>query len=227
MAELSRKSTSVVASRRGNAETSADWDAEWKRLTARVIPAIEAGNRIIAVTAGQSGAGVSTVTYQLARRLVVQGRKRVVIVDANLRSPSLHRFLGGTRSPGLVEFLKGDLHFTQISQRLPRLHFIAAGRGGGDPVHLLESPRFAEGLEALAKDFDVVLIDMPGIIAHPETEAMLRHADGCVLVAEADRARAPAVRAVADRIRDAGVTLIGAVLNKRTYPIPERLYRML
>lgn len=211
----------------GDNGSGGGWEAEWKRLTSRLIPAFESGSRIVAIVSAQSGEGVSTVTYQLARRLVEQGRKRVMVVDANLRDPSLHRFIGGTRSPGLTEFLKGDLHFTQISQTLPRLHFIAAGRPEEDPVHLLESPRFAEALELLAKSYEAVLVDMPSLVSHPETEGMLRHCDGCVFVAEADRTRAPAVRAVADRVRDAGVNIHGAILNKRNYPIPERLYRLL
>jgi capsular exopolysaccharide synthesis family protein len=227
MGQLSENARSLLATRAAAPAAGANWEAEWKRLTTRLVPVFAAGNRIVAITSGQPGEGVTTVAYQLSRRLVEQGRKRVVVVDANLRNPSLHRFLGGTRSPGLTEFLKGDLHFTQVTQRLPRLHFISAGRGEGDPVHLLESPRFAESLELLAKDYEVVLVDTPALVAYPETEAILRHVDGCVLVAEADRSRAPAVRAVADRIRDAGVSLIGAVLNKRSYPIPERLYRHL
>lgn len=227
MGQLSENARSLLSLNSARPAAGADWDAEWKRLTTRLLPVFESGNRIVAITSGQPGEGVTTVAYQLSRRLVAQGRKRVVVVDANLRNPSLHRHLGGTRSPGLTEFLKGDLHFTQVTQRLPRLHFISAGRGEGDPVHLLESPRFAESLELLAKDYEVVLIDTPSIVMYPETEAMLRHVDGCLLVAEADRARAPAVRAVADRIRDAGVSLIGSVLNKRSYPIPESLYRHL
>jgi len=202
-----------------------DWDADFSRLATRLVPAIDGGYRSIAFIAGQRGEGTTTVVHQLAIRLADQGRKRVLVIDANLRQPSLHRRLGGSRNPGLAEFLDGSVHFSQVTQRLSRLHLIPAGTSKEPATRLLESPRLAEGLYLLAEEYDAILIDSPSFVDHPETESLLRRVDGCVFVAEASRVRVPAAQTVVGHIRKSGVEMLGAVLNKREYPIPSFFYR--
>lgn len=213
--------------RSSRTEAADDWDVHFMRLTTRLTPALREGRRSLAFLSSHRGEGTTTMAKQLALKLSMQGRQRVLVIDANLRHPSLHRRLGAVRGPGLAEFLSGRIHLDHVTQRLSRLHLIAAGRSKHDPVMLLESPRFAEALERKVQDYDCVLIDAPAFVDHPETEALLQHVDACVLVAEAGRTRPPVARSVAEAVRDSGSELLGTVLNKRRFAIPERIYRLL
>ena len=79
----------------------------------------------------------------------------------------------------------------------------------------------------LRKEFDFVLIDVPALSTYADGMAIGRLADGVVLILEANCTRRESASKVAESLRSAEIRILGAVLNKRTYPIPEPLYRVL
>jgi len=82
-------------------------------------------------------------------------------------------------------------------------------------------------LSELRKNFTYVLIDAPPINAYADATLLGRMADGMVMILEANTTRREAARRAKDSLDAAGIRLLGAVLNKRTFPIPERLYSRL
>jgi Mrp family chromosome partitioning ATPase len=82
-------------------------------------------------------------------------------------------------------------------------------------------------VEQFRKEFDRILIDAPPLNLHGDGVALAQVADGLVLIVEAEATRRQAAQNVIRNLREAGVKVLGAVLNNRTFPIPEGLYRRL
>ena len=124
--------------------------------------ALDAPIRRLQITSASPGEGKSTTAVNLATALARDG-KRVILLDADLRSPSLHRMLPVERSPGLAEVLVGmksveeALRPTEIGE--PVAH--ALGGDPPNPAELLGSPRFTQILEQLDTQADILIIDTP------------------------------------------------------------------
>jgi succinoglycan biosynthesis transport protein ExoP len=105
--------------------------------------------------------------------------------------------------------------------------FCPAARSPPDSPNLLNSDRFKLRFEELRKEFDYVLIDAPSLTRYADATALGRLTDGLVLVLEANSTRKEAALRVMENLRAAQIPVLGAVLNKRTFPIPESLYQRL
>jgi Mrp family chromosome partitioning ATPase len=92
---------------------------------------------------------------------------------------------------------------------------------------LLTSERLGERLAELRKEFKFVIIDAPPLTQYSDALAVGKLADGLVLILEADATRREPAAVVAASVRSANIPILAAVLNKRTFPIPEKLYRRL
>jgi Mrp family chromosome partitioning ATPase len=105
--------------------------------------------------------------------------------------------------------------------------FLSSGSLTPDSPNLLNSDRFKLRFEELRKEFDYVLIDAPSLTRYADATALGRLTDGLVLVLEANSTRKEAALRVMENLRAAQIPVLGAVLNKRTFPIPESLYQRL
>ena len=94
-------------------------------------------------------------------------------------------------------------------------------------IGLLHSDLVRKRVDELREAFDYVLIDTPPLNAYSEGVALGQSADGLVLVLEANSTRRDATARIAERLHSMQVNILGAVLNKRTFPIPDLLYRRL
>jgi Mrp family chromosome partitioning ATPase len=107
------------------------------------------------------------------------------------------------------------------------LWLLSSGAIAADSSQLLCSDSLRERLLDLRNDFEYVIIDAPPLTRYPESIALGQVADGLVLVLEAEATRREAASAVAASLRAANVPILAAVLNKRNFPIPEKLYKRL
>jgi Mrp family chromosome partitioning ATPase len=92
---------------------------------------------------------------------------------------------------------------------------------------LLSANRLKARFEELRNDFDHVVVDAPPLTHYPDAIALARAADGFVLVLEANSTRREAAMRISENLHAAQVRVLGAVLNKRDFPIPDALYRKL
>ena len=148
----------------------------------------------------------------------------VCVVDAKVRVPSLHRFfhsdgLSTSRGKG-----SGRFHARQMGNNL---WFLALEGllSNGDLACGAEPLR--SSLREVRKEFTYVLIDAEPVGQQADAAALGQAADGVVLVLEANATRRVAALSAKEALEAAGVRLLGAVLNDRTFPIPEKLYRKL
>ncbi|GIE94098.1 polysaccharide biosynthesis tyrosine autokinase [Paractinoplanes rishiriensis] len=164
--------------------------------------------------------GTTAITCGLAIALAETGA-RVVLVDANLRTPGVARYLALDDGPGLAEVLTGATPVTTVL-RDPldgRLTVLPCGAPVADPGELLASPRLSATLTMLTGLFDVVLVDAPPLRGVADTVVLSKVTDRALLVVRANRTPAADVQRSADLLERVGATLAGAVLNA----LPRRL----
>jgi len=111
---------------------------------------------------------------------------------------------------------------------LPRnLWLLSCGSAANESAALLNSERMKSRITELRNEFDYVLLDAPPLSTYADAVALGQLADGVVLVLEANSTKREAAVRVVENLRAANVNILGAVFNKRTFPIPESLYQLL
>ena len=131
--------------------------------------------------------------------------------------------------PGLVELLAGsiDLSKAVLSTDEPNLHFLPAGGDTTRPLEVLSSGRMRQFLEDMGQLYGFVIVDCPPILEHPEAPVLGALTEGMLLVVRAHRTRREVVQRALGLLQGARCRVLGVVLNRRSYPIPEFLYRRL
>jgi capsular exopolysaccharide synthesis family protein len=198
------------------------------KLVQRVF-LLQAGERPHAVVfAGiELGDGCSRICANTAKTLAGNISGSVCLVDANLRSPSLAQFFSVTNHPGLSDALRQQSTIRDFTQRLrpDNLWLLSCGSVATDSPSLLSSDRVKELLAQLRNEFDYVLINVSAAILDGAASLWGPLVDGVILVVEANSTRREVARKTKESLESANVRLLGAVLNNRTFPIPETIYR--
>lgn len=169
--------------------------------------------RSVVVTSPEPGTGCSSVCLGIGAALAGLGRPAAV-VDCNLERPNLHHLLGEPNFVGLTSVLESGkpLESSAISLS-PELLVVPTGPVPLDPAGLLGSRRFIEAVRSLQENREIVLLDAPVANRLLELPAFLGGFDGVVLVVHASRTLKSAARAATDDLLEAGVNLLGVVLN--------------
>jgi len=138
-----------------------------------------AGRTLLPLISLRRGDGRSTLAAELARRFAAMG-ERTLLVDADLRAPSLHKRFGLRNRRGLADLLEG--RDVQLAACGANLALLAAGRVREDPLELLVRERLRHFLAAAARPFHIVLVDTPAAERGPDLEMFAALAKGALLV---------------------------------------------
>jgi capsular exopolysaccharide synthesis family protein len=180
------------------------------------------GRRVIAVTSPSLGDGKSVTASNLALTMAQEVNRRVVLVDADLRRPTVHSLFGLPQQPGLAEVLAGDATLEEAVVELPdyRLTIVTAGVPPERPAELLGSAAMRRVLDALRSRFDRVVLDTPPVLPLADVGVLAPLTDGVLLVVRAAVTQKPLVeRALAafDQGRLLGLVLNGTGADDREY----------
>jgi len=183
--------------------------------------------RAVVVSAIETGDGASWVCAHAGEALASQITGAVCVVDANLRSPSLHQYFGLENSVGLTDSMLHEDSIREFAQRLAggNLWVITSGPRSVDPRAVLTSDSLRSRVVELKKEFEYVLIDAPPLSRYSDSLLLGKLADGVVLVVQANSTHRETTRKAKESLESANIPIWGAVLNKRTFPIPDSLYR--
>jgi protein-tyrosine kinase len=189
----------------------------------------EESPRVVSFAGIDSGSGCSGICAQAAEILASQRLGSVCLVDANLRAPSLPELLGVSNHFGLTDALSKNGAIRDFAKvvRSDNLWLLSCGSLAAESSGLLNSEAMKARVAELRKEFDYVLIDSPPLNTYSDGVALGQLADGVVLVLEANSTRREAAAKVTENLRAAQIKILGAVLNKRTFPIPGFLYHRL
>ncbi len=169
----------------------------------------------ILVTSAQPTEGKSVTSLAIASNLARIG-KRVVLIDLDLRRPSLHRNIGAENTRGMSTLLTSQdtLDSVLLATGQDRLTVITSGPTPPNPADLLASARLQGLIDDLAERFDVVVIDSPPVLGLADAPLLSALVDGVVMVIEAGRGRRGALKSSLRRLRSMRAILLGAVLTK-------------
>ena len=175
------------------------------------------------------GNGSSEICCRAGEVLAAQGSGSVCLVDANLRAPSLHQLLGVGKFPGLTDATVKPGPIKDFTVRIAggNLWVVPPGSSAAETQALFASDRLRSRMGELREEFDYVLIDAPPVSSYADAVLLGQMADGVILVVEANSTRRETARMAKETFENAKVRLLGAILNNRTFPIPEALYRKL
>lgn len=182
--------------------------------TALQFSTVDGAPSNVLITSARPSEGKSTTALALATSFARLGM-RVLLIDADLRNPSLHRLVAVNNSNGLSNYLTGsdweDL-VTQTDQ--PNLFVIPTGPLPPNPAELLSGGRFPNLLDLAKEHFGIVIIDGPPVIGLADAPVLSSHVDGTIIVVEANVARRSIVKIAVRRLLQARARLSGVVLTK-------------
>jgi capsular exopolysaccharide synthesis family protein len=171
--------------------------------------------RRLLVTSAGPGEGKTTVTVNLAAMLA-QGGKRVMVVDADLRRPKVHRFLGLSNKVGLSDLFRGvdsNKLVSQSTEELESFSVITSGSLPPNPTELLASARMEQILVEAERKADVVVIDSPPSLV-ADVQVLAGKVDGVIMIIHPGHTQADAAQATLEMLNRAGARVIGVVLNR-------------
>ncbi len=181
--------------------------------------AIGGSLRTLLVTSSSPGEGKSTTAANLAI-VLAQAGKQVILVDTDLRRPSLHKFFQRTNVRGFTTALlqQSDVSLDDclLPTNITNLRLLPSGPLPPNPAELLASPRMAELVQELKTQSDIILFDSPPLLAVTDATLLGRIADGALLVVLTASTRASALRRACEQLAQSGSRLLGVVLNKVT-----------
>ena len=173
--------------------------------------------KVIQVSSPEPGDGKTTLIANLAVA-EAQAGKRVLLVDADLRRPCLHKLFRIPQGPGLSEALMGSITVPAALRSSPvdGLTLLTAGALPVNPAEILSSPRWQKTVNALRPEFDLIFVDSPPLLAVSDPCEIARQADGLLLVIRLGKNCRPAAIRTRDLIHSHNLPLLGVVANGLT-----------
>jgi capsular exopolysaccharide synthesis family protein len=168
-------------------------EAEQYRVLRHLVEQTRAGKAcvLVAVSSPGAGDGKTMTSINLAGALAQDPTARVLIIDADLRRPSVDTRLGGTgEEPGLIDAIMDPQRtLADVIRRRPEFNvsILPAGQATPTPYELLNSPRLAELLDAARRRFDYIVLDTPPVVPFPDCRVLGKLVDGFLLVVAAHR----------------------------------------
>jgi polysaccharide biosynthesis transport protein len=174
-----------------------------------------AATRSMAVTSSVAAEGKTIISSNLAVSMAKSGR-RVLLVDADLRRPQLHRLFNLPRSPGLSEVLMGEVKVSAALVELPLagLFVLPAGASVANPTELLDNERLRVLIERFSQLFDIVVLDSPPVMAVADAAIIANAASSVLFVVGSGTTTRAAAQVAIDRLTAVQAQVVGVVLNK-------------
>ncbi len=171
----------------------------------------------------------SEMSRESARETELNGRKcGTLLIDAQVRHPSLHKKFGVPNKLGLIDLFAYNISLNSVVKNVSasNLKLITVG-GEREPGSLLDTEKFGSLIEEVKQQFEFVFIDIPSLLHDAQGVTISKLCDAVVLVIRAGQTRWQVLQEAQELLPKANVNLLGGILNRRRYPIPESIYRKL
>jgi capsular exopolysaccharide synthesis family protein len=167
----------------------------------------------------------STLTASIARDMAETGH-RVIIIDADMRLPSVHRLFGISNWDGLTSVLAGEISLDMAIQKgdIENLHILTAGRAPNDSNKLINTSMMSQLLDQLKTQYDLILLDTPSILAVSDVEELVSMTDGVVLVIQRGHTRERDLRTAMRQLTNLNANILGYVENRSEKAYNSRYY---
>lgn len=177
---------------------------------------IDEETKVVAVTSSNPAEGKTTTLCNLAIT-IAQAGQRVVLVDADMRKPRLHKTFTVSNNHGVVDILVEKTNYKMIVQQvegIENLELITSGAIPPDPSELLESKAMVNLIAELKKDYDFVLVDAPPICSVTDAAILARLVDGVILVVASGETKIDSAKLSKKLLEKVDANILGVVLSK-------------
>lgn len=175
--------------------------------------AIDKKIKTLVITSSEEGEGKSTVAANLAC-ILAQGEKRVILIDCDLRRPTIHRKFEKSNEKGLTEYLIGKIELSDvIKESCENLDIITAGKIPPNPAEVIGSKKMESLLERLKMDYDHIILDTPPVRTVTDGQVLAGKCDGTILVVRADRTKGESVIQGYRELEKVKARVLGTVIN--------------
>ena len=208
-------------------------EEQYQKLRLHLLPnSKRAAVKVVMVAATDHGEGGTTTAAILASTLARSGNAKILLIDANLRTPALEQVF----EPGQAYKLTGlsdrvlseaTLDQTIYDTDIANLFFMPCGRAVPSPSYVFDNAPISEMLATLREKFDFVIFDGSPLRDYSDSAFLADKVDGVILVVEAERTKTEVVSKIRKELESAGVNILGVVLNKKRNYIPEYLERFI
>jgi len=179
--------------------------------------------KTLVLISSRKGEGVTTVSRNVGKYIATEMGHRVLVIDANPKQNLKSR--KGAAVPGLFDILEEKAEFSQCIEKAEgKLHFLPAGQSTLNPSILLGSQRMAEILKHAREAYELVLLDTDSLNTSKDALELSNTVEAVLLVAAEGLTRRHAVKSVLEVFKKRKAVILGAILNKRQFPIPKFLY---
>lgn len=200
---------------------------QYHALASEIFLALpETPSRSLMFVSAVPGEGTSLIAREFTRTLAESAGVSTLLLDANLRRPSIHDEFGVVRDPGLSDYVMSSVPLQEClrSVRSSNLVLLPAGRRVVAPPRVLMDPRTEHLLTELRERFNYVVLDMPPLLSFSEGVPISRMVDGVILVIRSGHTKRELVERALELLGDAGANVLGTVLNRRKFHIPRMIY---
>ncbi len=183
--------------------------------------------KAILITSSNHYEGKTTTAINLALAMSDVPGYKTLLVDSDLRFPTVHDRLGLMQSPGLTEILEGSVSLDSeiIDTEKENLKVITSGNLPHYPVELLESKRLKNLIRELKSNFDLIIVDSPPVIPYSDASVLSSQVDGVLLVVQSGRTRREDIQQVQATLQDNQAKVLGVVLNRQKHFVPDKIYK--
>ncbi len=207
-------------------------EEQYQKLRRRLAPnAQQPGVKAVMVAATTHGEGATTTSAILASMLARSGHAKILLVDANLRTPALDGVFNDNNSPeGLTDVIISDkpVEAAIYQTNFSNLFLLPVGRPHSSPSYLFDGDPISNLLTTLKERFDFIIFDSAPLDGYSESFFLASKVDGVILVVESERTKKQVVKKIKKELEWGGpINLLGIVLNKKKNYIPALLERFI
>ncbi len=183
--------------------------------------------QVVLVTSAASMEGCTTVASHLALSLTRAGR-RTLLIDGDLRDPSLHKLFGMPLEDGLSELLRSEIDVSDAIRptNTEGLWLLSAGQCDMDAVHALAADQLQPVFDKLREEFDFIIIDGAPVLGLSDTLSIGQYVDGVILTVLRDHSEVRQIYRASELLKSMGIRVIGSVVNGVTTKADRRIARL-
>lgn len=172
--------------------------------------------KTILITSSQPNEGKSTVISNLAATFASLENKKVLIMDCDLRNPSVHKMFGVSNLSGITDILTGQKDVDKCIEKtkVNNLDLLKVGKIPPNPSEILLSNKMRNFMEVVKEYYDYIFIDSPPVGMVADASLLAQYADGTILLVGSNEADIEAAKISKERLESVNANILGAILNK-------------